>query len=725
MSEVTTSAPVGSGAMLRGLSRALFPFLHQPDLSDEEIRTRLFVSIVSFAGTPALLYFGLRNFGVGNAVLVWLELFCAGLCVAMYFAARVRSVRLLPRVVLVVAIVIVAYAHTSPSGGITLIWPVLFPVLVTFVYGGREGLLWSVGLFAFWWTLFTHPEWLGVVPDSDYWPDAGETADFFFCYLLIVLVTLGYEALRTNAMSLADARQTRLAEALERLRHGEQRLRDFADTASDWLFELDEELRISWVSSRWKVLTGRQPEDILGQSILAFVEGPFFDDAEEVRTRLERHEPVRNVRQRIARPDGSLLHVSVRADPVLDEHGRFLGYRGASQDVTERERAAEVMREKDRALVQASKMEAVGQLTSGVAHDFNNLLTVIVGNLELLGMRLEDAGIDDEELAQAMAASQRAADLTSKLLAFSRRQSLTPVVVDPAPMLEGMVALLRRTLGEAVTVTVDTAPETWPCEVDRSQLENALLNLAINGRDAMTEGGDLRIEASGRTLTAEEGAPLQLPAGDYVSFRVTDSGGGMPPELLEHVFEPFFSTKPQGRGTGLGLSMVYGFVRQSGGGVRIDSALGEGTTVELLLPRASGAQEERAAAGRAVPRSGAGVRVLLVEDEAGVRELVRSMLQRLGYSCDAAETIDEALALHAREGHELVVSDVVLACGESGIDLVRTLRERAPGVRALFISGYSEEAFRSRAPLEDPVELLPKPFGLAELGARLEALLRD
>ncbi|MEE4359906.1 MAG: ATP-binding protein [Pseudomonadales bacterium] len=725
MSEASTFPEGRSAPPLGSASRIIFPFLEHSGIADEDARGRLFVSIIAFAGIPALLYFGALNLRNGHLVLGGLEFVCAALCAVMYVVARKHSVRFMPRVVLLFSILIVAYAHASPSVGITLLWPVIFPVLVTFVFGGREGLLWSVGLFAFWWVLFSQPAWLGLTPDSLYWPDQGQLADFFFCYVLVVLLTLGYESLRTSAMRLADDRQRELGAALGRLRESEHRLRDFADTASDWLFELDAQLRTTWISSRWKGLTGLQPEDVLGRSILDFVQAPAFDEAEAVRARLGRREPLRNVRQRVERPDGTVLHVSVRADPMFDESGGFLGYRGAAQDVTERERAAEEMREKDRALVQSSKMEAVGQLTSGVAHDFNNLLTVIVGNLELLAMRLDDPDSEGEELDQAMAASRRAADLTSKLLSFSRRQTLKPEVVEPGPMLDDMHDLLRRALGEAVTVAVEVLPGTWHCEVDRSQLENALLNLAINGRDAMESGGRLSIVASARQVDADEAERLELAAGDYVSFSVVDTGCGMPPELLDHVFEPFFSTKPQGQGTGLGLSMVYGFARQSGGGVAIDSAPGAGTTVELLLPRATGVTTEAPVPARKPRASGGGRRVLVVEDEDGVRDLVRAMLDQLGYVSDVAATVEEAIALHDASTYDLVLTDVVLAGGDNGLDLVRTLRERTPGVRALFMSGYSEEAFRSRGSGDEPLELLLKPFGLVALGDRIEQMLQD
>jgi signal transduction histidine kinase len=373
----------------------------------------------------------------------------------------------------------------------------------------------------------------------------------------------------------------------------------------------------------------------------------------------------------------------------------------------------------------AQKLEALGQLTGGVAHDFNNLLAVIFGNLELLEQQLEARG-DLHELAhEASVAAERGAQLTQRLLAFSRKQQLRPASTDVRALLENMRTFFERTLGEMVQIAIETPTDLWPCHADPAQLENALLNLAINARDAMPDGGELVLEASNARLGEDQAlsAP-ELSAGDYLRVSVSDSGMGMSSEVQAKAFEPFFTTKEVGAGSGLGLSMVYGFARQSGGHVQVQSEAGGGTQITLYLPRSE--EPVARAKGRVVGGipAGRGESILVVEDEAAVRKLVVTLLRDLGYEVTEASDAAEALAaLHDLPSLRLILSDVVLSGGMSGRDLAREVGVRRPEVEVAFMSGYSADVFSGDGARDDDAVLLRKPFKRAELARKIRTIL--
>lgn len=368
-------------------------------------------------------------------------------------------------------------------------------------------------------------------------------------------------------------------------------------------------------------------------------------------------------------------------------------------------------------------MEAVGQLTGGIAHDFNNLLTAVAGNLQLLPMRRPE--LESEPLLHdALAATRRAGDLVQRLLTFSRRQALRPESVDVGEKLHAMAELLRRTLGAAVALEVAVGGEDVCAEVDPVQLESALLNLALNARDAMPGGGTLRLAAEAVQLSDDP----DLPDGPHVRLTVSDTGTGIDPRILPQVFEPFFSTKAPGAGSGLGLSMVHGFVHQSGGLVRIDSAPGNGTRVEVLLPAASAA-DARPAPIRQSQRAAPGVRganILVVEDEPSVRTVVRAALQQLGCRVETADDGDAALLrLDGAKPLDLVISDVVLPGSVSGVEVVRRARALQPDRPCILMSGYAREHLTADADDVRELPMLQKPFMLEELEAAVGAALKS
>ena len=398
------------------------------------------------------------------------------------------------------------------------------------------------------------------------------------------------------------------------------------------------------------------------------------------------------------------------------------------RDVTAIREQARALAEAEEALRQSQKMEAVGQLTGGLAHDFNNLLAGISGSLELMQTRIAQGRLKDVDryMGAAQGAAKRAASLTHRLLAFSRRQTLDPRPTDVNRLVMGMEELLRRTIGPSITLEVVAAGGLWSVLVDPSQLENALLNLCINARDAMPDGGRITIETANRWLDDRGARERDLDPGQYLSLCVTDTGTGMSPDVIAKAFDPFFTTKPIGQGTGLGLSMIYGFVRQSGGQVRIYSEVGQGTTMCLYLPRHYGAAEEPDPAPdlAAAPRAEQGETVLIVDDEPTVRMLVTEVLEDLGYTAiEAADGPSGLKVLQSDVRIDLLVTDVGLPGGMNGRQVADAGRVLRPELKVLFITGYAENAAVGNGHLEPGMQVITKPFVMEVLAGRIKEMI--
>ncbi|MCP1171994.1 response regulator [Ralstonia chuxiongensis] len=378
-------------------------------------------------------------------------------------------------------------------------------------------------------------------------------------------------------------------------------------------------------------------------------------------------------------------------------------------------------------LRQAQKMEAIGNLTGGVAHDFNNVLQVIAGNLQLLSVEAPGNTRVQHRIAAATRAVQRGATLAAQLLAFARRQQLSPAVVKPTRLIQGMSEMLHRALGEAIKVETRLADDLWNVQADRNQLENALLNLAINARDAMRGGGILTIAANNITLDSTKARGRDQPAhGDYLVFSVTDTGVGMPPEVVEHVFEPFFTTKPDGHGTGLGLSMVFGFVKQSGGHIAIDSAVGQGTTVRLYFPRCTEAAPDDAGDPHdtIVTPMGGRETILVVEDDTDVRLTAVDMLTQLGYRVLTAANGEAALELmNSDTSIDLLFTDVIMPGSIKGGELSIRAAQRVPPLPVLLVSGYTRDEVLHDGRLPPGVTLLGKPYRRDDLARMVRNVL--
>ncbi|AEF20502.1 ATP-binding protein [Pseudomonas fulva] len=446
---------------------------------------------------------------------------------------------------------------------------------------------------------------------------------------------------------------------------------------------------------------------------------------------------------RVLHPEGGYRWIEANGRCELAADGTPLRFPGVLMDIDERKRTELALRQltqtleervseavlqriqAEEQLRQAQKMEAIGQLTGGIAHDFNNLLAGILGSLELIQRKLP--ANDHPQLARfvdaAIASANRGASLTHRLLAFARRQSLDLRPVQVNTLVCALEDLLVRTLGEQIALEIQLADDLWPTRSDSHQLENALINLAINARDAMPDGGTLRIETRNTQLGESEAHNYQVPPGDYLLLSVSDTGCGMPEEIIRHAFEPFFTTKPIGQGTGLGLPMVYGFVKQTGGYLHLESQVGRGTTLNLYLPRLPVAPTEQPVDARRDAPRGTGERILVVEDDQVVRMLMIEVLEELGYQLIQASDAQSALGLLERHAPlDLLLTDVGLP-GMNGRQLADAARQRQPGLKVLFATGYAEGAELRDGYLGKDMDMIAKPFSFESLASKLKAML--
>ena len=459
-------------------------------------------------------------------------------------------------------------------------------------------------------------------------------------------------------------------------------------------------------------------EDVIGRSteeVLGAEAGRNLNN--QLRACMERNEPFRYERQQ-----GDAF-VEAIATPVPPHPGAARQVVVSARDMTER-------RHLEQQLLQAQKMEAVGQLTGGLAHDFNNLLTGMMGSLEMSRARIAQGRFTDIEryLEVAQGAGRRAATLTQRLLAFSRRQTLAPKPTDVNRLVAGMEELIRRTLGPQVEVEFVGAGGLWNTLIDPSQLESALLNLCINARDAMPEGGRLTIETANKWLDERASQERDLSPGQYISLCVTDTGTGMSADIIARAFDPFFTTKPLGEGTGLGLSMVYGFARQSGGQVRIYSEVGKGTTVCLYMPRnrSSAHDLEHVKLAEATPSRGSGEVVLVVDDEPSIRMLIGEVLEEAGYTgIEVADGPTAVKILQSNARIDMLITDVGLPGGMNGRQVADAGRMLRPALRVLFITGYAENAVFGHGYLDASMHLLTKPFPMETLSRRIREILES
>lgn len=540
-----------------------------------------------------------------------------------------------------------------------------------------------------------------------------------------------------------SAQNAELARNQEKLRESEAKFQAIADSIDHMVWSTLPDGYHDYYNQRWYEFTGMPEGSTDGDAW----NGMFHPDDQERawgrwRQSLETGEPY-HIEYRLRHRSGDYRWVLGRAQPVRGGDGRISRWFGTCtdiQDIVEArnilaqsresleamiEERTEALRRANEHLHQSQKMEAVGQLTGGIAHDFNNMLTGIIGSMDIMRRRIAAGRYEqlDRFMDAATTSAQRAAGLTQRLLAFSRRQSLDSKPIDVNALVGSLGDLLTRTIGEQISLDMRLDPSIPAGVTDANQLESALLNLTINARDAMPEGGTLSVSTRAVRIDAvEAAASADARPGDYVVVTVADTGDGMSPDLLDKVFEPFFTTKPIGQGTGLGLSMVYGFAQQNGGHVAIDSAVGRGTSVSIYLPAAERAGVEERHAARALPE-GEGQCVLVVEDDPSVRLLIRDVLEEVGYA--AIEASDAAAALPILASGrtiDLMISDVGLP-GMNGRQLADAARSHRPGLPILFVTGYAEKAAIRADFLGDNMSMITKPFSLDDLGEKIGEIL--
>ena len=530
------------------------------------------------------------------------------------------------------------------------------------------------------------------------------------------------EAGQPDSMLKLDSDITEMGRAQSMAAEREARLRSIFDASPTAIVNIDVKGIVQSFSHAAERLFGYTAIEVIGHNVKMLMPEPHHSAHDGYLSRYDRTREKRiiGIGREVEgrRKDGSVFPMDLAVGEAVLPEGRI--FTGFIRDLTARVKLESELR-------QSQKMEAIGQLTGGVAHDFNNLLTVISGNLEMLERRLERPQ-DREILVEAQEAAQLGAELSKRLLAFGRRQALQPKLLDISALIGRTIELLRRTLGESIIIEAKLASDLPPVMLDPGQIESALLNLAVNARDAMPRGGKLTIQTQLTEIDAEASDSFDdLAPGSYVTVTVADTGTGMSEETRQRAFEPFYTTKGVGAGSGLGLSMVYGFVKQSGGHVQLYSQLGMGTLIRLYLPAQPRDAAATAEKTEPVSQIATGARILVVEDDPRVRRISVRRLEELGYGVVDVESGDAALNTLGSDpaGFDLVFTDVVMAGGMSGIQLAQEVRRRWPDMKILFTSGFAEPTEVASGILTSGADWLGKPHTLAELAETIRKLLRS
>lgn len=519
-------------------------------------------------------------------------------------------------------------------------------------------------------------------------------------------------------------------EAHQELAQSEGRYRQLVEAVVDYaIFQLDATGHVATWNRGAQRIKGYELPDIVGQHFSRFYTeedraAGVPQSALETAAKTGKYE---SEGWRV-RKDGSKFRALVVIDRIEDEQGNLVGFAKVTRDVTDRYQAQEDLKTTQEKLSGAQKMEAVGQLSGGIAHDFNNLLMIVIGNLETAQSQAskgQGTPALGRALANAMRGAQRAAALTSRLLAFSRRQALDPKPIDLNKYLAGTTEFLQRSLGETVQIEAAGSAGLWMIEADHNQLEAALVNLAINARDAMPKGGKITIEA-GNVFADEDYTRLnpEVMPGQYVAICVSDNGNGMAPEVANRAFEPFFTTKEAGHGTGLGLSQVYGFVKQSGGHVKIYSEPGDGTTVKIYLPRLLRPLDEPEDTSIQIVGSDAGETILVVEDDTDLRSYLAEVLRGFGYEVITCSDAQSAMVFLAQSERpvSLMLTDIVMP-GQNGKELGDETQKLRPGLKIIYMTGYSRNAVVHQGRLDPGVDLIQKPISQTDLANRIRQAL--
>jgi len=510
----------------------------------------------------------------------------------------------------------------------------------------------------------------------------------------------------------------------EALRKSDELYTRLVDTIPDMIIRTDLEGTIVFVNDYTLELSGYSREEVIGKNVLSFVA------PEDLGLALQYTPFAGSTRKgpqevRLVRKDGRILNIEINGDILRNADGTPFGAVMLCRDITQRKLADQEKGQLQAQLLQAQKMESVGRLAGGVAHDFNNMLSVIIGNAELALHKVDPSNPLHKTLKDILGAGQRSAGLTRQLLAFARKQAVSPKVLDLNDTVAGMLKMLQRLLGEDITLVWMPGKNTWSVRIDPSQVDQILANLTVNARDAMNKAGKIIIETSNRVCDQAycSSIPECVP-GEYVMLAVSDNGCGMDKETLSNIFEPFFTTKQEGHGTGLGLATVYGIVRQNGGFINVYSEPGLGTTFKIYLPRHRPERPDAAGGGMDAAPMGGTETILVVEDEEAVLNLTRDMLESLGYHVLAVKKPEEALRLAAefQGAIDLLLTDVVMP-DMNGKELSERIMHLKPGMQCLYMSGYTADVIARQGMLEEGIHFIPKPFSLQDLAAKIREAL--
>ncbi|MBO6703662.1 MAG: response regulator [Pseudomonadales bacterium] len=716
---------------LRTAGQWILPPVDSDVITDEIARRRIFISILILVAVPLMLWFFWLDDGNGASNTAdWFRLpftLLGSVLLVTLFTLIHKGFTgtMVSRITLLYFTMVALSQVLLDRGEHTLYYLLMLPTAAVFVLGLKEGAIWGIAI------LIGSLVLLDPVSGFDLANTRTGMVDFIAAYLVMLSFSIGYEALRRRSHSVAEERNRKLGNERKRLikmqkelLSREEKLRQYASMASDWLLETDASLKLVYVSARFERVTGIRLDEVIGRSIFNLFERYQLCDRGELEHSFKSRESFRDFNYTLDDPDGGKIHVMSRGEPVYDSDGVFTGYLCTNSDISDYVELQEDIRNKDRTLHHVQKLDAIGQLTSSVAHDINNLLTVIKGNLEFMRMSADETW-DMEYVNSIESAADQASDLTSKLLSFSKQRPMATGAVDLNEVFEQLGTLIRHSVGEGVSVEMIVSPEVRPCLSDRSQLGSAILNLALNARDAMEGEGKLVITAKNQLVKKGDVGNADIEPGNYVRICVIDEGKGMPQNMVEKVTEPFFTTKALGEGTGLGLSMVYGFVTQSGGKLVIESAEGIGTNMSLVLPQALFGEEEPAAGGGATHTVGEKGLALMVEDEISVQRIVGRMLRLMGYEAIICSSGEEALSVFQDHEPQLLLTDMMLGTGINGMELADRVSDLCPETRILMMSGYPEEILDKRQEHSTSYELLRKPFGYKELSRMLEQLFAE
>ena len=715
----------------------------------------LFTAIMAFVHAltfPGLLAPG-GLLGAGPQTTAWLYMFWHGVFpLAVIGYALLKSMRAEPRqpadgatASIVLAILAAGAAALAvsllPTAGHELLPPIMRGNNYTPAMFGVVTAVWalSVAALAVLWLRKPHSVldlWLMVVMCAwifdialaavlnagrfDLGFYAGRIYGLLAATFVLVVLLLETGLLYAQLARLFVSEQRQAADTISKIN---ARLQALLDSSPMPIFSLDVDGRLSTWNRAAERIFGYGEAELSGRTLAPLLEGSADGAAhhDQERRRVMAGENPPELRGVWRHKSGRMLDVLYVAAPIR-AGSEITGAVYVAEDVTEK-------RKLENQLAQSQRMEAVGQLTGGIAHDFNNLLTVVMGNLDIQLEMLRGSREHDSEIerlgSNALTAAMRGAELVRRLLAFSRRQPLAPRAIQLDRLMSEFEPLLRRTLGEQITIRIAVDGNAWPVMADPSQVDSALLNLAINARDAMPAGGVLTISAANVNFDPMAAALSDLRAGEYVCISVGDTGTGIAPEVLPRVFDPFFTTKEVGKGSGMGLSMVYGFARQSGGSATIYSEFGRGTEVRIYLPRSAAGVEPVRTGPRETPASAGSERILVVEDQAEIRQVAAHLLQSLGYEIEVTETAESALAaLDSSARFDLLFTDVIMPGGMSGIELAREVHRRHPQMAIVFTSGFSNPDTTMAQVAALGASMIGKPYDKAKLAEHLHAALQ-